>query len=213
LLFFRYYLFLTLGYYCISPITDYKLHMYSYKDKADADLFDMLRSDDEGAFTELYNRHWKKLFVAAASRTIRLEDAEEIVQDIFTALWRRRQTLNLTSELTHYLAVSVKYRIIVTLDKYFNQERYIDSMLYKEQVDDSTQEGLAFNELTEELAKHVQQLPEKCRLVFQLSRDEGYSQKQIAETLQISEKTVEAHLGKAFKTLRAKLASFMMTLL
>jgi len=186
--------------------------MYIYTDKADADLVNMLRSNDEGAFTELYNRYWKKLFVIAASRTARLEDAEEIVQDIFTALWRRRQTLNLTSELTHYLAVSVKYRIIKMLDKYYNQERYIDSMLYKQQVDDSTQEWLAFDELKEELAKHVRQLPEKCRLVFQLSREEGYSQKQIAETLQISEKTVEAHLGKAFKTLRSKLAGFMMTL-
>lgn len=99
------------------------------------------------------------------------------------------------------------------LDKYHNQERYIDSVVSQDQVDDSTQEWLAFEELRAELAKYTQQLPEKCRLVFQLSREDGYSQKQIAEALQISEKTVEAHLGKAFKTLRSKLASFMTTLL
>ncbi|GGC16807.1 DNA-directed RNA polymerase sigma-70 factor [Parapedobacter defluvii] len=187
--------------------------MRKYIDKADDELISLLKNDDEQAFTELYNRYWKKLFVIAANRITHIEDAEEIVQDIFTALWRRRQTLSLKSELTNYLAVSVKYRIIKMLDKYHNQERYIDSVVSQDQVDDSTQEWLAFEELRAELAKYTQQLPEKCRLVFQLSREDGYSQKQIAEALQISEKTVEAHLGKAFKTLRSKLASFMTTLL
>ncbi len=187
--------------------------MHAYTERTDRDLIVLLKEDDELAFTELYNRYWKKLFIIAANRVIHLEDAEEIVQDIFTALWHRRYTLDLTSELAHYLAVSVKYRVIKLLDKYYNQQRYVDSVIFSEEADNSTQEWLAFDELREELARHVSQLPEKCQLVFRLSREEGYSQKQIAETLQISEKTVEAHLGKAFKTLRAKLASFMITLL
>ncbi len=187
--------------------------MRSYAQKTDAELLALLRQSDERAFTELYDRYWKRLFVVAAKRINNLEDAEEIVQDIFTALWRRRETLSLTSDLANYLTVSVKYRVIKTLDKYYNQQRYVDSLVYDSQIDDSTQEWLAFDELQTELAKYVQQLPEKCQLVFRLSREEGYSQKQIAEELQISEKTVEAHLGKAFKTLRSKLASFMMTLL
>src|SRR5690606_27962209 len=105
------------------------------------------------------------------------------------------------------------YRVIKTLDKYYNQRRYIDSLVSSDLVDDATQERLAFNELQEELAKYVQQLPEKCQLVFQMSREEGYSQKQIAAELQISERTVEAHLVKAFKILRSKLANFVVFLL
>ncbi len=188
-------------------------YMLLYTQKTDIDLFMLLKMDDKQAFTELYNRYWKKLFVIAANRISNLEDAEEIVQDIFTALWRRRESLVLTSDLANYLAVSVKYRVIKMLDKYYHHRRYIDSLVVDEQIDDSTREWLAFDELRDELAKYVQQLPEKCRLVFQLSREKGYSQKQIAETLQISEKTVEAHLGKAFKTLRSKLTGFMITLL
>ncbi len=187
--------------------------MRFYEDEADDDLIKLLKGDDERAFAELYNRYWKKLFVMAANRLVRLEDAEEVVQDIFTALWHRRHTLRLTSELAHYLAVSVKYRVIKMLDKYHNQRRYIDSLMCDEQADDTTQEWLAFDELRDELSRYVQQLPEKCRLVFQMSREQGHSHKQIAEALQISEKTVEAHLGKAFKTLRSKLASFMAVLL
>lgn len=187
--------------------------MNSYTERSDRDLIVLLKGDDELAFTELYNRYWKKLFIVAANRLTHFEDAEEIVQDLFATLWHRRHTLDLTSELAHYLTVSVKYRVIKLLDKYHNQRRYINAILSNDKVDNSTQEQLAFDELREELAAYVNQLPEKCRLVFRLSREDGYSQKQIAETLQISEKTVEAHLGKAFKTLRAKLASFMITLL
>lgn len=189
------------------------LIMHFYTEKADEDLLTLLRCDDALAFEELYNRYWKRLFIIAANRTVHPEDAEEVVQDIFTALWHRRHSLTITSELAHYLAVSVKYRVIKILDKYHNQQRYVDSLVRKDEVDDSTQEWLAFDELREELAHYVKQLPTKCQLVFKMSREEGYSQREISETLQISEKTVEAHLGKAFKILRSKLASFMLLLL
>lgn len=187
--------------------------MHLYTEKTDEVLVELLRSDDDRAFTELYDRYWKKLFIIAANRIKDLADAEEVVQDIFTELWRRRNTLNLTSSLANFLAVSVKYRVNRTLRKQYKQQLYIDSILHEEKVDNSTQETLAFDELREELAKYVSQLPEKCQLVFRLSKEEGYSQKQIAEELQISEKTVEAHLGKAYKTLRSKLAGLLMNLL
>jgi len=182
-------------------------------EKTDIELLVLLSNSDGEAFTEIYNRYWRKLFVIAANRIKNLEDAEEIVQDIFTSLWKRRTELAQVSDIASYLSVSVKYRVIKMMDRYYNMQKYVDSVLAREQFDDSTQQSLAFNELQQELSIHVQQLPEKCRLVFQLSREEGYSQKQIAQELGISEKTVEAHLGKAFKTLRSKLAGFMMTLL
>lgn len=187
--------------------------MHVYSQKTDVELIALLRNDDEEAFTAIYHRYWRKLFVLAMNRIKNLEDAEEITQDIFTSLWKRRAELNLTSELASYLAVSVKYRVIKVMDRYYKMQSYIESALIQEQLDDSTQEVLAFDELKAELIKYVQQLPEKCKLVFQLSREQGYSQKQIAQELGISEKTVEAHLGKAFKILRSKLAGFMMTLL
>ncbi len=187
--------------------------MLLYEQYNDRQLLALLTQGDERAFTTLYDRYWKKLFVIAAKRMSSLEDAEEIVQDIFTTLWHRREQLAVSGDLANYLAVSVKYRVIKTLDRYYHQRRYNDALAPDEQIDNSTQEWLAFEELREEIAKYVKQLPEKCQLVFQLSREEGYSQKQIAETLHISEKTVEGHLGKAFKVLRSKLASLMVALL
>jgi len=183
------------------------------KQNTDSELLVLLKRGDERAFAELYKRYWKKLFAIAFNRLSCPEDAEEIVQDIFASLWRRRTTLKDDLNVGVYLSVSVKYRVIKTLGKHFLEKQYIDSLVTRDQIDDSTQEWLAFDELREQLTVSIAQLPEKCRLVFQLSRDQGFSQKQIATELGISEKTVEAHLGKAFKILRTKLASIIMTLL
>ena len=68
---------------------------------------------------------------------------------------------------------------------------------------------LQLDELKEQLVKETAKLPEKCRMVFQMSREEGYSQKQIAKKLSISEKTVEAHLSKAIRTLRIGLSQLI----
>ncbi|MBD1431547.1 RNA polymerase sigma-70 factor [Sphingobacterium sp. DN00404] len=187
--------------------------MHSYPDFTDNELIDLLRQGDESAFTEIYNRYWKKLFTIASNRVDSLEDAEEIVQDIFISLWNRKTDLQIRLELSSYLAVSVKYRVFQTLNRYFQKRKYRDYILTKEQFDNSTQQLLDFKELQDELAKYVQRLPEKCQLVFRLSREEGCTQKQIAEKLNLSEKTVEAHLGKAFRILRIKLSSFLTTLL
>ncbi|PRD57163.1 RNA polymerase sigma-70 factor [Sphingobacterium gobiense] len=187
--------------------------MIIYRDLTDNELYLHLHQDDESAFTEIYNRFWKKLFTIAANRIGNLEEAEEIVQDIFTSLWNKRSDMVLRSDLASYLAVSVKYRVIKSMDRQYNEKRYVDSLLGTGLVDDSTQQKLAFEELQNELEKHIQMLPEKCQLVFRLSRQDGYSQKKIADELGISEKTVEAHLGKAFKRLRARLAGFLTTLL
>lgn len=187
--------------------------MANYIDASDEELLILLKGDDAAAFTAIYNRYWKKLFVVASHRLQRLEEAEEVVQDIFTSLWKRRRSLTITSDLAKYLAVSVKYRVIKTLDKHYNNQRYIESLLRNEPVDNSTEEKLSLDELRCELANYVKELPERCQLVFRMSREKGLSHKQIAETLQISEKTVESHLGKALKTLRLKLHNFMTVLL
>jgi RNA polymerase sigma-70 factor (ECF subfamily) len=177
----------------------------------DKELIILLSSNDMQAFTEIYNRYWKKLFSIAANKIQDLDDAEEIVQDIFVALWKRRDKLNVINTLSPYLAVSVKYRVIKLLDKRNNQQKY--ASYSKGQIniaDHSMEQWLEFEELKDRLMEFVAELPEKCRLVYQLSREAGYSQKMIAGEMGISEKTVEAHLGKALRTLRARLSQFLL---
>jgi len=185
--------------------------MYNYNILNDKELINLMQVNDEFAFTEVYNRYWKKLFTIAANKLRDLDEAEEVVQDIFVSLWKRRATLDITDTLSGYLAVSVKYRVIKLLHKQNNQQKYVD---YSESAlvtyDDSTQQWIEFEELKNQLALFVADLPEKCRLVYQLSRESGLSHKQIASELGIAEKTVEAHLAKAVKTLRTRLSQILL---
>lgn len=180
---------------------------------SDEKLLSLLKNSDEAAFTVIYDRYWQKLYTLAMCKVNSLETAEEIVQDIFCSLWLRRETLQIQVSLASYLVISVKYRVIKVLDKHYKQKSYINTLLQSNIADNSTQEHIFFNELKEQLDKYTLELPEKCRLVFQLSREKGHSQKQIADELQISEKTVEAHLSKALKHLRSRLAHFFHLLL
>lgn len=178
---------------------------------SDSELLDMLRIDNREAFTELYSRYWKRLFTVAANKTRMAEEAEEIVQDIFISLWQRRRTIKITTTLNAYLAVSVKYRVIKFLAKQHQYFKYTEhSFIHLPTSANSTEDRMEFEELKSRLEHLVANLPEKCRLVFKASREEGLSHKQIADSYGISEKTVEAHIGKALKTLRTGLGQILL---
>lgn len=187
--------------------------MDNYKIFSDIELTASLKRGDQAAFTEIYNRYWGKLFSIAGHKLDRLEDAEEVVQGIFVSLWNRRLELVITTTLSAYLAVSTKYRVIKVLNKKFHQKKYVDMLGKHTLLDDSTQEWLEFMELKSRLEALVRDLPDKCQLVYRMSREQGFSQKEIAGKLDISEKTVEAHLGKAMKKIRSSLNGFLMLLL
>jgi len=185
--------------------------MRDYDLLTDGELTDLLKSNDKTAFTEIYNRYWKRLFGIAANKIKDLDEAEEIVQDIFVSLWRRREDLSAIISLSSYLAISVKYRVIKTLEKQNNAQKYADYYEYAMSItDNSTEEWMEFEELKTQLSQFVAELPAKCQLVFRMSRESGFPQKRIAEELGISEKTVEAHLGKALKILRTRLSQFLL---
>jgi RNA polymerase sigma-70 factor (ECF subfamily) len=179
----------------------------TYEEK---DLLYKLQSGSVTAFTTIYNQHWKKMFYLAGNKLQNLAEAEELVQDIFLDLWRRREELKITS-LSSYLSACVKYKVINALAKRNHQERY--SLYTSHQpgllADNTTEERLRLEELQHELMNETEKLPAKCKMVFRLSREQGYTQKQIANRMGISEKTVESHLSKALRTLRIGLSQFI----
>lgn len=185
-----------------TPVTT--IAMVSYSTYHENELLKMLREADHMAFTELYNRYWERMLYLAAVKTSQLTTAEEIVQDIFLDLWERRSSLKIEGSLEAYLAVAVKYRVINAQAKKKREAAWQQSAISKEMhIDNSTQEQLDHDELKERLYKQINRLPDKCRLTYQLRRDEGLSQKEVAEKLQISEKAVEANITRALKALRS----------
>jgi RNA polymerase sigma-70 factor (family 1) len=181
--------------------------MMRYDSHSDEQLLSLLKSGGSEAFTELYDRYWKKLFAVAVNKIHDLYVAEELVQDILSDLWVRKETIELTGELRSYLAVAMKYRIINYQAK---QKRARDYAAYAAArlsvADDSMRESLQFEELKGRLSELVAQLPERCQLTYRLSREAGLTQREIAEKLHISEKAVERNMTRAIRSLKSGLS-------
>lgn len=170
---------------------------------ADDQLVTMLRAGNEDAFTEIYARYWKLLFYIAGKRLNNHVEAEETVQNIFTDLWARRSTLQITSSLKYYLAAAVQYQVMYHLAKRRNIISIENTAENRSEA--SADRFITFHELELQIQSLVQELPEKCRLVYRLSREQGLNNKEIAQKLGIAEKTVENQLTKALGRIRAGL--------
>ena len=181
--------------------------MTPYNSYHEERLLSLLKESDEAAFTEIYNRYWEKLLIVAMHRLAEIEEAREIVQDIFYRLWKRRAELQLDYSLNTYLSVAVKYEVINRLAARNRQKAFRTHISHNwQETQQETENYIRFNELQKQLHVLVNALPEKCRIVYQLSRDKGYSQRRIAQELGISEKTVETHLSVAIRKLKTGLS-------
>ena len=170
---------------------------------SDENLFKACVDGDESSFEELYNRYWYKLYAEAFKRLRKAEVAEEIVQDLFTSIWLNRQKIAIHSPVGGYLYTSVRYLVLSYLQKELirnNYKSYVKGSF--KDFDNSTEMIISFNELQEQIESHVRLLPEKCRYIYELSRKEFKTNKEIADLLGISEKTVENQLTKALGRLK-----------
>lgn len=177
--------------------------MFDVKDFTDIQLLNLIKDDNESAFNELYNRYWKQLYLFAYKRVKSREVAEEIVQDFLANFWANRKKVNIQSSFEGYIYTSVKHLVLNYFAKEARKSLVFDSIAStNSNHDNSTQEVILLHELRTVIAREVKSLPSKCRSVFELSRMQNKSNKEIAQVLGISEKTVEGHLSKALKRLR-----------
>lgn len=178
---------------------------------SDEALVLLLKQEDVDAFEELYNRYWDKLYAAAYKRVRSKETSEELVQDFFTSLWLNRNTVQIHTSFAGYLFTSIRYLVLNHLQKELVRSTYKDA-IKTDKVDNSTEETVMLNDLVLNLNKEVEQLPIKCKSVFELSRREYKTNKEIALELGISEKTVENQLTKALRRIRIGLNGLMLSL-
>lgn len=177
--------------------------MNRYQQQTDADLIMLLREDKRDVFAEIYNRYWKKLLAVAYHHCKDKMIAEEIVQEVLIGLWNRRKELYIEN-VNAYLATAVRLSVF---KQYVRQKRreQITAEVADPVITSWEEEKIYARFLQQHINGIVEILPEKCRLVFKLSRNEGLSIPVIAQRIGVAEKTAEAHLTKALKILKNKL--------
>ncbi|MDF2192269.1 RNA polymerase sigma-70 factor [Paraflavitalea sp. CAU 1676] len=161
-------------------------------------------------FEDVFKSHFKNLHAYAC--TIVKDDimAEEMVQNVFYKIWERKAHLNIQTSLTAYL-----YRAV-----YHESLNYIKHLKVKtayqsyatarmNQQADNAEKKVLLGELEARLRTALQELPEQCRTIFQMSRFEELKYQEIADRLGLSIKTVENQMGKALKLMRLKLIDFL----
>ena len=181
--------------------------MEAVKQLTDIELIQLLKADDEAAFTEIYKRYAKILADFTASKLFNLEDAQDVIHDLFVNIWEDRKELNITTNLRTYLFAITRYRIIDKIRKNVTRDEY--STMLQSLSDSymlSTEQGIAAKELQHTIDNSLNQLSPKVREIYKLSREENLSIKEIAAKLQLSEQTVKNQLSTALAHLRKSLS-------
>jgi len=169
-----------------------------------------LNVNTESEFSRFYLDYYPKLFRVASFYLARRSLAEDIVGEVFSSLWERRATLHEIQDLESYLFIMVKRKCLDEKKKIRHKNhQQIDQMDPSIMISFRNPETAYLNhELEEKLQKSILKLPEKCRLVFLLVKEDQMKYKEVAKLLNISQKTVEMHVGNALKALRLDLHAY-----
>jgi RNA polymerase sigma-70 factor (ECF subfamily) len=172
----------------------------------EADLIKRISSDDRNAFEEMFKTYYGDL-CKFCLRYVREETmAEEIVQEVFINIWERRTSLSISTSIKAYLYTAVKNRSFNYLKLQLPKEQLkvdLDSVGFIDT--DNREDEIIMEELRSHISDAINSLPQKCMIIFNLSRNSGLTYKEIAEELDISIKTVENQIGLALKKLRTHL--------
>jgi RNA polymerase sigma-70 factor (ECF subfamily) len=181
------------------------------------DLFEGIRTGDEAAFKVIYNRYIQRLYYFIHEYVPYDDIVENIIQETMMVLWVKRSELAADTNLGAYLFTIAKNNCLYKLrDRRYQQQLFqsveiseLELKLNMDAIEVLDTSQLTFSEMEHIIENTLEQLPPQCRKVFKLSRFENRKNKEIAEELGISEKTVEGHITKALKVLRSALKDYL----
>lgn len=147
----------------------------------------------------------------AVQKTDSLDTAKELVQDVFLSLYLRKNDLQTISSLKSYLFTALKNKIYNHYHKQLSKQKYEKSVSNNlKVVTNNLHDDYEAKELKQLLDEKINELPPQCKKVFLMSREEQLSQREIAEQLNISINTVDQHMQKALRILRASVGGMLM---
>ena len=181
--------------------------MNSYKTFSDTRLAELVNQKDKLAFNILYEKYWERMYFYVRKFVADTEQCEDVIQDVFLSLWTNGFPSG-NKKVAGYLYTAVRYRIFDYFDKNKVISKYEQSLKdFLDRTDVTPERSLIDKEMTMLIDREIMALPPKMRRIFQLSRQSELSQKEIAQQLQISDKTVKKQMSNAMKLLWMKLSA------
>jgi len=185
--------------------------------QAELDLIKAIKARDEKAFREFFFLYYKDLYKYATFILKREVEADDILQEVFLSVWNQGDKLNVTVSFNSYLYRAVYLKCIKLLKKHeLERKHQVDysliireAFLLENYSDKNIPASIVEKEFRLKLKTAVESLPNKTRQTFQLSRNEGLKNHEIAEKMQISIKAVEANMTRALKLLKRNLKEFL----
>ncbi len=176
---------------------------------SDRDLFQSIQTDNQKALKLLMDRYWRPMFLMAEAILKDSHTSEEIVQEVFISIWNKRASISINHSIKVYLFACTRYQIYKEIQQ--KKVPHLDIEQFNQLVPDpyNPQQKLEYQDLLDRLTLLISELPPRCREVYRMKREENLSQKEIAEALNISRKSVENQLTIALKKLRAGLSRYM----
>ena len=175
--------------------------------QTDLSLFNLIKAGDLSAFEKLFNTHYPVLCVYAKKIVGDIDEARDIVQGVFVKVYERRDTLEINTSIKAYLYRSVYHACLNHLKHIKTHNHHHESLKYYLPLSED-HDAMIKAELEERIWEIIQNLPEQCRRIFEMNRFEGKKNREIAEILGISVRTVETQISKALKVLRKNLTGF-----
>jgi len=175
----------------------------------DLQLWLSVQDDDPKSFELLFRKYFYTLCLLSKRYTCDITTSREVVQDLFIHLWEHRKKVEIKTEFRSYMASAVRFNSIRRIR---NDQKVV---IYTDRLPDNSPEladHLEYAELQAAIVRAVEGLPNQCRRVFELSRFEQLKHSEVAARLEISVKTVEAHIGKALKCIQQEIESFIILL-
>ncbi len=171
-------------------------------------ISERIASGDKKTFEGVFKEYYTQLVLFARNYIDQIEDAEEIVQQLFFNLWNKRKTLSINQSIKSYLYNSVRNNCFDFLKHEKVKAQYAGVVRRQQTYENNSTNKLIEKETISKVYQAVEMLPEKTKMIFKMNRFEGLKYREIAEKLDISQKTVENQMGIALKKLREMLKDY-----